>query len=247
VPYDGVPEDPVVRQWRAIGPYVAVSASKNGLVAETRLFLQAYEALGTARAASAALVEGMLPQRSRVTRSLIVRVIQNRLTRWNPPEWVLMDLVAASHQPDLTRLRSLLLLHYSRQETLAYDLIQHQIVPSWESGVLQLRRDDVQRFLDAQVATHPEIATWSYETRTKVAGNLLTTLRDYGLLTGSATKRIVEPVIDGPAVGHLRRLLQEEGIATPRIPNHPDWRIWLLPRARVERWLALQDHGERMP
>ncbi len=238
--HDQLTPDGVLRQWRDVGPYHAASASKNGLVQETRLFLQAYVETGSLADARAALVNSALPQRSRVTRRLIVRTIQSRLTRWNPPEWVLTDLVTASHHVDLGVLRTLLLLHYARQETFAYDAIQHIIVPRWHSGDLRVRRDDVQAFLDRMVAQHPEIATWSYETRTKLSGNFLTTLRDYGLLTGSAVKQIVEPIVDGRVVAHLWRLLEEEGIPTQRIGDHPDWRIWLLPKERVERLTAQQ-------
>jgi len=236
----------VLRHWRAAGPYHAASASKNGLVPETRLFLQAYENTGSLAAARAALLDGALPQRSRVTRTLIVRTIQSRLTRWNPPAWVLSDLVTASQQADLGLLRTLLLLHYARQESLAYDAIHHIIVPRWHSGDVQVRRDDVQAFLDRMVVQHSEIATWSYETRTKVSGNVLTTLRDYGLLTGSAVKRIKEPIVDKQAVEHLWRLLAEEGIPAQRIADHPDWRIWLLPKDRVERLIAHHRSRERM-
>ncbi|MDP9312055.1 MAG: DUF1819 family protein [Chloroflexota bacterium] len=199
------------------------------------MFLQAYSETGSVDDARALLVNGRLPQRSRVTRSLIVRIIHNRLMKWNPPVWVLDDLAAASQQTDATAFRALLLVHYARQETLVYDAVQHIIGVGWERGDLHIRRDDVQRFLDTMLPTHPEIAGWSYETRVKLAGNLLTTLRDYGLLIGNAVKRVVEPTIDERAVGHLWRLLEEEGVPEQRIAAHPDWRIWLLSPARVEQ------------
>lgn len=239
-----MPVDQVFRQWRASGPYGAASASKNGLVSETRLFLQSFGQTGALKDARTALLQGGLPQRSRITRSLILRTIQSRLTRWNPPEWVLRDLVAASEQVDVGLLRTLLLLHYARQEPLAYDAVHHVIVPRWQTGDLQVRRDDIQAFLDRKTAQHQEILTWSYETRTKVAGNVLTTLRDYGLLVGGAVKRIVEPAVDGQAVQHLERLLEEEGIAPLRIAEHPDWGIWLMPPERVERLLAHHTNAE---
>ncbi len=202
--------------------------------------------MGSVDEARALLVNGRLPQRSRVTRSLIVRMIHHRLTKWNPPAWVLDDLVGASKQTDATTFQALLLVHYARQETFVYDAVHHIIVAGWEQGELHVRRDDVQKFMDTMLPQHPEIAGWSYETRVKLAGNLLTTLRDYCLLTGDAVKRIVEPTIDERAVMHLWRLLEEEGVPAQRIATHPDWRIWLLSAARVEQLKPKQLPSESM-
>lgn len=236
----------VLREWRATGPYLPTAASKNGLIAETRLFLQAYSASGSVQQARDQLVDHLLPQRSRATRVVIARNVQARLTRWNPPAWVLDDLVRASQQENLERLRLLLFLHHARQETLLYDTVQELIAPHWQRGELQLSRDDALAFLTELAGRHAEVAAWSYETRIKLAGNLLTTLRDYGLLTGRQTRQIVEPPVDDAAVRHLARLLIEEGITEARLADHSDWRLWLMTPERVRARLAtLSPHTDR--
>ncbi len=232
------PTTAVLREWRATGPYLPTAASKNGLIAETRLFLRAYAASGSVAQARDELVEQLLPQRSRETRVVIVRNVLARLTRWNPPPWVLDDLVAASLQDDLARLRTLLLVHHARQETLLYDTVQNLVVPHWQRSEPQLNRDDALAFLTERAVRHPEIGNWSYATRVKIAGNLLTTLRDYGLLHGRQIRQIVEPVVDAAAFNHLARLLIEEGIPEARLADHPDWRLWLMATERVQAHLA---------
>jgi len=233
--------EPMLREWRATGPYLPTAASKNGLIAETRLFLQAYSTSHSIQQARDDLINSLLQQRSRTTRAVVTRNILSRLTRWNPPAWVLDDLVLASQQEDLSRLRSLLLLHHARQETLLYDVVQQLIVPRWQGGELQVGRDDALAFLSEAATRQPEVGSWSYETRIKIAGNLLTTLRDYGLLLGKQTKRIVEPAVDQQAVGHLIRLLEEEGIPEVRIAEHSDWRIWLILSDRVRLYLMTNE------
>jgi hypothetical protein len=234
--------EPIIREWRATGPYLPTAASKNGLVAETRLFLQAYAATLSIQQARDDLVNRILPQRSRTTRAVIARNILARLTRWNPPTWVLDDLVSASRQERPNRLQALLLLHHARQETLLYDIAQQLIAPHWQSGELQVSRDDALGFLAEAVTREPEVGSWSYETRVKVAGNLLTTLRDYGLLSGKQTKRIVEPIVDRWTAQHLVRLLREEGIAETRLAEHADWRLWLMPPDRAKAYLTTAEH-----
>ncbi len=232
------PAEPILCAWRATGPYLATAASKNGLIAETRLFLQAYGTSHSIQQARDDLINNLLAQRSRTTRAVIARNILARLTRWNPPTWVLDDLVLASQQEDLSRLRSLLLLHHARQETLLYDVVQQLIMPRWQGGELQVGRDDALAFLAEAVTRQPEVGSWSYETRVKIAGNMLTTLRDYGVLAGKQTKRIVEPAIDQWLAQHVIRLLREEGIPETRLADHTDWRLWLMVSDRVKSYLT---------
>lgn len=202
------------------------------------MFLHAYAASGSFVQARTELIDHLLPQRSRETRMVIVRHLQARLIRWNPPPWVLDDLVQASQQEDLRPLRTLLLVHHARQETLLYDVVQEVIVPHWRRGEPQLNRDDALAFLAGLAERHAEVARWSYTTRVKLAGNLLTTLRDYGLLVGKQIRRIVEPVVDALAFDHLARLLIEEGVPEARLADHPDWHLWLMTSQRVQAQLA---------
>lgn len=236
-------------RWRATGPYTANNASKAGLVEETQLALLAYARLPDLTATRRELLDGGLPQRSRVTREAIVRVIQDRLVAWRPPSWVCDDLVAGAEAPDAPDLRLLLLLHTVRQDYLLYDVLQQVIWPHRQEGLGDISRVDVQRFLDDALPAHPEIDGWSVATREKLAGNLLTILRDYGLLQGaqgSATKRIVEPVVSPRVAAHLVRLLIAEGVDTTDIPRHDDWRIWLLDATRVHALMAANG-GESVP
>ncbi len=220
-----VSEDNV--HWRANGPYQPVNASKAGLLDETRQFLLTYARLGSLSAVRQSLIADGLPQRSRATRETIVEIIQRRLVRWQPPAWVWDDLVRFAHDDDRSSLQASLLLHVTRQDSLLYDVVQEVIVPRWYGAEHTVTRADVQRFLDAAQGDHPEIDGWSHATREKLAGNLLTILRDYGLLRGTARKQIVEPAASPAVVEHLVRLLQAEGIPSAAMADHPDWQLWL--------------------
>ncbi|HSH83341.1 MAG TPA: BrxA family protein [Herpetosiphonaceae bacterium] len=225
-------------RWRADGLYLPTNASKNGLVDETRQFLLAYAHLRNMSETRRALVDGELPQRSRATRETIVKVIQKRLVRWNTPPWVFDELTSFAQSPEPAALKVALLLHAARQDRVLYDLVQQVIVPWWRAGETQIIRADVQRFLDRAAADHPEVESWSWETREKLAGNLLTILRDYGLLSGAARKQIVEPIVPLPVAYHLARLLVEEGVPYAELARHPDWRLWLWDEERVSTALA---------
>jgi BrxA len=219
--------------WRAAGVYLPTSASKTGLVEETRLFLLSLDRLQAIGAARQALVDGALPQRSRETRETIVGIIQQRFIRWSPPGWVYRDLIAFAQDTDQPSLQAALLLHVVRQDVLLYDFVQQNVTLRWQRGDHTLIRADVQRFLDQALPEHPEIDGWSRVTREKLAGNILSILRDYGLLRGREQKQIVEPLVPTVLVDHLIRLLREEGVDADALADHPDWRIWLWTSQRA--------------
>lgn len=234
--------------WRAAGPYLPTLASKTSLTEESKLFLLTYEQLKDTTAASQQLINSLLLQRSRETRITIVNILRMRLVRWNPPSWVLDDLVAFAHETFTDSLRMALLLHTARHDTLLYDFIQQQIVPRWNTGSPWVMRSDVQSFLDAAQETHPEIARWSHSTREKISRNALTVLRDGGLLKGEASKRIVLPYVPQPVVDHLMRLLQAEGVAAEQLAHHSDWHLflWNAPQVQkaVETLMAQSPEGQ---
>ena len=87
----------------------------------------------------------------------------------------------------MTEFQAAMLLHTARQDNLLYDFIQQTVVQRWFAGERELIRADVQRFLDSVQSSHPEMAGWSHSTREKLSSNMLTTLRDFGLLQGTAS------------------------------------------------------------
>jgi hypothetical protein len=231
--------------WRASGPYLLRLASKTSLIEETRQFLFAYARLRDMEATRQALVNGGLPQRSRATRVTIVEIVKIRLTRWRPPAWVLDDLITFAQDGHQAELQAALLLHTARQDNLLYDIVQQVVVPHWFAGEREIIRADVQRFLDEVQSMHPEVTGWSHSTREKLSGNALTTLRDFGLLHGKASKQIVEPIVPPAVVLHLIRLLQAEGVPSEQIAGHPDWQLWLWDEAHAQKaidMLQLQEH-----
>ena len=95
----------------------------------------------------------------------------------------------------MTEFQAAMLLHTTRQDHLLYDFVQQIVVQRWFAGERQLIRADVQRFLDSVQSAHPEVDKWSHSTREKLSRNMLTTLRDFGLLQGTVSKQIVEPIV----------------------------------------------------
>jgi hypothetical protein len=221
-------------RWRIAGPYLPTLASKAALVEETRLFLVTYDHYHDLDATIQALLHNVLVQRSRSTRNIIVNIIKSRLIRWNPPDWVLQDLISFAREPDLDALHAALLLHIPRQDHLLYDFVQQVIVPHQERGEMRVLLSEVQTFFDASQEVHPEISRWSFETRLRLSRGVLATLRDCGLLKGEVNKYLGLPVIPNHAVHHLIRCLRAENIPEAQLASHPDWQLWLWSPAQAQ-------------
>jgi BrxA len=221
--------------WRASGVYVPTLSSKTSLLEETRQYLLTYARLRDSETTRLALVDGGLSQRSRATRATIVKIVQLRLTRWHPPVWVFDDLIAFAQDGHQAEFQAAMLLHTARQDHLLYDFVQQIVAKRWFAGERQLIRADVQRFLDSAQTAYPEVEGWSHSTREKLSGNVLSTLRDFGLLQGSASKLIFEPIVPPTVVQHLIRLLQAEGIPPDQIAHHPDWQLWLWDAVQAQK------------
>src|SRR2546427_320897 len=141
-------------RWRASGPYLLRLASKTSLLEETRQFLQTFARLGSMEATRQALINGGLPQRSRATRQTILEIVQIRVVHWNPPAWVLDDLIMFAQDGHQAELKVALLLHSARQDNLLYDIIQQVVVPRWLEGENELIRSNIQHFLDTVQTSH---------------------------------------------------------------------------------------------
>ncbi len=223
---------PASTQWRATGEYATTSIATAGLLPETQIFLRVYASTTGAVQARAdetrrLLIAGALQQRSRATRVTFAKRILERLTRWNPPAWVLDDLVRYDQEEQIDALKATLLVHVCRQDFLLFTIVQRVVYPRWQAGERQILAADVHRFLDEETPHHPEIERWAYATRNRLASNTLSTLRDYGLLRGANQKEIVEPIVPAEAAQHLHRLLAAEGLTPAEIAHHPDWKLWL--------------------
>ncbi len=241
-----MPTSKETTRWRTTGSYVPTLASKTSLIEETRQFLLNYARLRDIKTTRQALVNGGLLQRSRATRATIVRIVQLRLTRWNPPAWVLDDLISFAQDGRQAELQAALLLHTARQDVLVYDIIQRVVVTRWLAGERELITADIQRFLDDMQLVHPEVARWSHSTRVRLSRHALATMRDFGLLQGKVSKQIVEPIVPRVVVHHLIRLLQEEGIPPEQLAQHSDWQLWLWDAARAQKAIESSHLEERV-
>jgi hypothetical protein len=214
---------------RDLGLYSSRNTSKGALIEETGQIIAALSSgLPVEEVRKRALEGHILKQRTRISRKRVWELIHYRLFT-HKTSWVLEDLkktyLKGRHSPDFI---TLLYLHYCLRDKLTFDFVTQIIWQSWNERKLDLSRNDILAFLDTLSEAQPQIARWTLSSRRKLAGSILTALRDFGLLKGTQKKKIHKPPLPLSTAEHLLHILISEGVRGNEAVDDPTWRLFLL-------------------
>ncbi len=214
---------------RDLGPISARNTSKGAILKEAQAVFQALGRGSTlAQVREACLLGTILRHRARTTREHIWDSLNWRYFTWNPPRWILSDLEhAALDGPPNWKFVSLAYVHYARRDRLTFEFVSGKLWDLARMGISRVTREDVLDFLAANEEQEPQIRKWRESTRKKLAQNLLSALRDFGVLSGTQKKSLQNPLVSPEAAWHLCRLLYAEGLRGRRLMEAADWRLFL--------------------
>lgn len=140
------------------------------------------------------------------------------------------------HSLHESALKLILFYHFARQDQLLYDIVVEFINRRWKEGYLEIDTEDFFRELQVWNEEGRMSTDWGETTLNRVARNLATSLRDFGLLEGEVNKRIVNFPLPISVFAHVAFFLRQEDGAGSSILNHPDWQLFSLPIAEVENY-----------
>ncbi len=214
---------------RDIGPLSTRNSSKGALLRETQAVFRALnDSMSLKKVREECLRGNTLLQQASETRHRIWEAIHWRFFAWDPPAWVLTDLMEAARDEFMApRFLGLVYIHFARRDRLTFDFVTTKIWDMWKNKIIVVRRDDLLDFLTNREEQHPEIKTWRESTRKKLAGNTLSALRDFGVLKGVQRKVIQQPAFAPEVALHLCRLLYAEGLRGRAALEAQDWRLFL--------------------
>ena len=99
-------------------------------------------------------------------------------------------------------------------------------------------RNDVLDLLTQAAPDQPQIDRWSESTRIKLAGSILTALRDFGVLEGRQKKSIARPPLPDLTAEVLLRILTAEGMRGREVIEALTWRLFLRSESEVAAILS---------
>lgn len=229
-------------------------SSKGALIKETYTIFEAISNGLPVKDLRQMVVEGqLLLHSSYETRRSIWNHINRRYFMFNN-EWIVRNLAKASKEGiNSPRFISLAYLYFVLRDRLMFRFVTGPLWELWKNKIVSVERGDFLSFLEKESQENPIINRWFDSTKNKMASNTLSSLRDFGLLTGNAKKRIHRPAVDSETVFHLLCILMAEGLRGQSIINATDWRMFLWSDADVahalnelslRRWIGFEKTGK---
>lgn len=147
-------------------------------------------------------------------------------------------VVLAKGGCSLEEWRPIALWHMTRDEFLLRDFLQGWLFAAFEDGVYRVRPEALHGYL-RDVNTRGGIVehAWSDATRERVAAGLLKAAADFGLLHGVVDKEFATYHLPERAFLYILHALRDSGLAPRKLITSPDWRMYLMRPADVEREL----------
>jgi len=144
--------------------------------------------------------------------------------------------VLAKARWPLDEWRPILLWHMTRDEFLLRDFLKTWLFQGFEEGAYRVRPEDLVDYLGAVgkrggVTEHE----WSPQTTKRVAAGLLKAAADFGLLRGSGRKEFTTYHLPERSFLYLLYALRDTGTSGRRLITSPEWRMYLMRPADVER------------
>jgi hypothetical protein len=224
---------------RDAGPYSARNTSKGALIEEAaRVFGAFSSGLPIEDVREQVLHGTLLSQRSSQNRKRIWTLLQQRYITSGLP-WLTALLIETSSQgAHRSEFVSLLYVLYALRDRLTFEFVTTVLWPKGSGSAVS--RIDVLDLLKA-ATSQPQIDRWTESTRNKLAGSVLTALRDFGVLEGRQKKRLVRPRLPLSTAAALLRLMVTEGRRGRGLLEDPAWRLFLLTDSEVAQVLARLD------
>lgn len=224
---------------RDLGPYSSRNTSKGALLEETAQVIEGFSSGLSLEEVRRRAFEGvLLKQRTRASRKRIWQIIHYRLLSADA-SWVGKDIEGTfrkgPHSPEFI---SLIYLHYALRDHLTFDFVTQILWDQWCRRRLDISRNDLLSFLDEVSEEQPQVKRWTESSRRKLAGSILTALRDFGILKGSQKKRIVKPSLPLSTAEHLLHILTVEGLRGNEVILDPTWRLFFLTQEDIAHVLS---------
>ncbi len=122
---------------------------------------------------------------------------------------------------------------FALNDRLVADLGSELLFPLLRRAPAPFRVEDVLAFINTARARHPEINSWTDNTKTAVAQKYTASIRDFGLAKGIVNKTTVRPALYGAPVRLLIRALRIAGKNDLEIVQAPVFRLLGLEKNEV--------------
>jgi hypothetical protein len=133
--------------------------------------------------------------------------------------------------------KPILLWHMTRDEYLVRDFLINWLFPQFQDGALRVRVEELLPYLRALHDQGLTEAPWTDSTLKRVASGLLRMAVDFDLMTGTVVREFASYHLPEDAFLYLLHAMTESQPNAHTVVHSPDWRMFLMDTADVEREL----------
>jgi hypothetical protein len=214
--------------------YNSTLAGKGAYLPDTKTILREIDAGQSPDQVRQAVIEDdLLDQRTRQSRKTYWGEVFRRYVSGRDPQHVANLARIVVHCPNPTAVDLVLFYEYCQVDALLYDLTACCTYELYQGARTAIDKVDVNEWLSRQEADHPEIAGWSPRTRGRLTAGYLSTIRDFGLVTGARQKQFHKMYVPREAFVYALYHQKDRGFEGKSLIHSTDWQLFLLSESEV--------------
>jgi hypothetical protein len=168
------------------------------------------------------------------------RAFKPRFLEGEPENSWTICLAAEAANADIGSIRDLYYYLTAKSEFLLYKYVTEELYSLFLQGIWDIKSNDTVIWIKGELEKAG--LSWTETIQKKVARGLLAALRDFSILEGRTSKRILPPTMQPNTACFIAWILHEHFQLSGRaIKESEDWRLFLLSQSSVER-IFLEAH-----
>jgi hypothetical protein len=183
--------------------------------------------------------DNILGKASRSRVEDVLQAFRQRYLAEEPVAISLTRLVKAKYPAD--KLDRILYFHAARSDPLLHDFVVEILWPKYLSGVQHVLVRDAEEWIQEKITNGCTRGPWSENTRVRAARELMSTLRDFGVLQGLNYKRLSPAYLPVEAFSYIAFYLSRLQPSGKRLLEDQEWLLFFLDQQVVER-LFMEAH-----
>ncbi|RUT01254.1 hypothetical protein DSM106972_068050 [Dulcicalothrix desertica PCC 7102] len=188
------------------------------------------------------LSENIFGKASRSRVEDILAIFRQRYLMEAPVTKALVTLV--NHRLRAEVLNCILYFHATQSDRLLHDVVTDLLADLYHLGRQDISVNDVKNWISKQIAEGKTSGAWSDSTITRCAREILSTLRDFGILKGAVKKHLAPVYLPVEAFAYIALYLKQHQPSGEKLINASEWQLFFLSTKAVERFfMEAHQHG----
>ena len=142
-------------------------------------------------------------------------------------------------------LNPILYFHATQSDALLHDVVVKFLAPFQKNGKTNITIEEMLAIISQWVDEGKTTTQWSEITTLRVAQELMSTLRDFGILGGAVRKSLVNFYLPVKAFAYIAYYLRERQPSGEKLIADPEWELFFLSYDEVER-LFMEAHQHHL-